>query len=692
MEEQKNRRILIVDDNRAIHEDYRKILVGRNEAEQHAAELAAFEAEMFGAESAPLLELHYEVTSAYQGEEAYAKVVELAARGERFALAFVDMHMPPGWDGVQTITKIWECDPDIQVVICSAYSEYSWEHILSVFGATDRLLILKKPFDAAEVRQLACALSEKWCLARRAHLKLNQLNTMVEERTRDLQAANERLERELVERSQLAASLTASEARLRHDALHDTLTGLPNRALLNDRLRQCLLRARREPTKCFALLFIDLDHFKLTNDTMGHATGDELLVGVGRRLVSSLRAGDSVAFSPQSEVARLGGDEFVVLLESMHQETDAIRVAKRLQTALAKPFELANKEIFVSMSVGIALGRPDYESAEALLRDADTALYQAKANGRGCYAVFDADMHATVMSRWWIENELRNAIERKELRLVYQPVTSIATGELYEFEALLRWRHPERGEISPADFIPVAEEAGLIGAVGKWVLEQAISQLQAWTEPLAELPKFALAVNVSAKQLAYAEFVEELTEILRTRGVPGRRVRLEVTESALMSKAIEGEALARMRELELKLHLDDFGTGHSSLSYLHRIPVDALKIDRSFVKEMETDPISVSIVESIILLAHALGAEVIAEGVETEQQLARLRALRCDMAQGYLFSRPVELPEATAMLERARRERPSMRARDAAKTRGQPSHPPAVVEASETRVHGTRKP
>jgi diguanylate cyclase (GGDEF)-like protein len=420
-----------------------------------------------------------------------------------------------------------------------------------------------------------------------------------------------------------------------------------------------LLRAQRDPSKRFALLFIDLDHFKRTNDTMGHAAGDDLLIGVAGRLVNSLRASDSVAFCPQNEVARLGGDEFVVLLEAMRHESDAIRVAKRLQAAVAAPVELAGKQIFVSMSVGIALGRPDYESAEALLRDADTALYQAKANGRGCYAVFDAEMHAAVMSRWWIENELRHAMERGELRLVYQPVLALASGELSELEALLRWQHPLRGNIPPSDFIPVAEEAGLIGAIGKWVLEQAVSQLRAWQGQLVELPKFALAVNVSAKQLAHPEFVEELTDIMRAHGVPGSRLRLEVTESALMSKAVASSALTRMRELELKFHLDDFGTGHSSLSYLHRVPVDALKIDRTFVNEIETDPISVSIVESIILLAHALGAEVIAEGVETEQQLARLRAMRCDMAQGYLFSKPVELPEATALLDKARLARAS---------------------------------
>jgi diguanylate cyclase (GGDEF)-like protein len=634
MEEHKNRRILIVDDNRAIHEDYRKILGAAESVDAPADALAAFEAQLFGA-AAQAGEVSYELTSAFQGQEADVKIVELAARGERFALAFVDMHMPPGWDGVQTIARIWERDPEVQVVICSAYSEYSWEQLRAAFGSTDRLLILKKPFDMVEVRQLASALSEKWNLARRAELKLAELKSMVEEQTQELRTANERLS---------------------HDAFHDALTGLPNRLLLIDRVRQCLLRAHRDPELGFALLFIDLDHFKLTNDTMGHAAGDDLLKLVAERLVRSLRASDSVAYCPQNEVARLGGDEFVVLLEGLRHEGDAMRVAERLSTAFASPIHVAGKDLFVSMSVGIALGRPDYESAEDMLRDADTALYRAKANGRGTYAVFDADMHAAVMSRWWIENELRSAIERGELRLVYQPVLSIEGGRLCEFEALLRWQHPERGNIPPAEFIPVAEEAGLIAAIGKWVLEAALSQLRAWREQLVDLPDFAVAVNVSAKQLDRPEFVEELTQLLRQYDMPGHRIRLEVTESAVMKES-GAPTLARLRELEVRFHLDDFGTGYSSLSYLHRLPVDALKIDRSFVNLMPTDPVSASVVESIILLAHTLGAEVIAEGVETPEQLARLRALRCNMAQGYLFSRPVPVVEASAFLDKARLER-----------------------------------
>jgi len=441
-----------------------------------------------------------------------------------------------------------------------------------------------------------------------------------------------------------------AEERLWHDALHDSLTGLANRTMMLDRLRNCLLRSKRNPDYRFAVLFADLDRFKLINDSLGHEAGDQLLVGISRRLLQSIRATDSMAQLEQTDISRLGGDEFVVLLDGLRNETDVLRVATRLQESLADPFNIDGKEVFTGMSIGIALGRPDYDKPEDILRDADTALYQGKSNGRGSCALFDATMHASAMSRWWIENALRRAAERGELRLVYQPIVSVRTGELQDLEALLRWQHPMRGAISPADFIPVAEEAGLIGPIGEWVLRTAIEQIRTWSPALDASPELSVAINVSGKQLSRSGLGDLVSRLLGERGVAAQRIRLEVTESALMEKGVSQTMVARLVDLDLKLHLDDFGTGYSSLSYLHQLPVDALKIDRSFVSNMMTDATSASIVESIVALGHTLGAQVIAEGVETEEQLERLRRLKCDLAQGYYFSRPLEAEQVTALI------------------------------------------
>jgi diguanylate cyclase (GGDEF)-like protein/PAS domain S-box-containing protein len=762
----KNRRILVIDDNPEIHDDFRKVLCEK----APDAVLERMEERFFG--EVPTSIETYELDSAYQGAEGVAKVRDALARGHHYAVAFVDMRMPPGWDGVETITKLWEVDPQIQVVICTAYSDTSWEEILARLGASDRLLILKKPFDTAEVCQLACALTEKWSLARLAHLKLSQLKGMVGEQLHEVTIGNLRLRAEIDERRQAEGALRISEERyalaaagsndglwdwdlaagsiylstrwksslgfpaeaissdpgewfgrvhpedlpglkarlhdhlhgtsrhfeaeyrvrhkdgqyrwmlcrglavrsptavavriagsqtditdrrraeeqLRHDALHDALTGLANRALLSERLRLCLLRAKREPDYRFAVLFTDLDRFKLINDTLGHTAGDQLLVGISQRLLHCIRATDFIAHLGANDLARLGGDEFVVLLDGLRGDGDVLRVAKRLQDTLKEPFIIGGREVFSGMSIGIAAGSADYDNPEDILRDADTALYQVKASGRGGCEFFDPSMHAAAMSRWWMENALRRAIERNELRLVYQPVVSVASGELQAFEALLRWTHPERGAISPADFIPVAEETGLINLLGDWVLRTAVAQLALWAPYLASRPDFSVAVNVSGKQLSQPALGDFISDLLSALAIPASRLRLEVTESALMEKGLSTKMVARLVELDLKLHLDDFGTGYSSLSYLHTLPVNALKIDRSFIDRMTHDSTSAAIVQSIITLAHTLGAEVIAEGVEKVEQLEQLRRLDCDAAQGYYFNRPLEVDKATALL------------------------------------------
>jgi diguanylate cyclase (GGDEF)-like protein len=625
MNNRKNRRILIIDDNRAIHEDFRKIL-----ARAENTELDEAEAKLLGVAPARAVAKTevFHVESAFQGEEGWEMVRASVAADNRYAVAFVDMRMPPGWDGVETITKIWEVDPEIQIVLCTAYSDDSWEQIIHKLGHVDRFLILKKPFDTIEVCQLACALTQKWHLARYDHLKLNQLQAMVDEQTRSLQA-------EVVERRK-------SEAQLRYGALHDTLTGLANRALLMDRINRCLERLKRSPDQSFAVIFLDLDRFKVINDGLGHAAGDQLLIELARRLESTLRTGDTVSRREFDHLARLGGDEFVALLEGIRTPAAAVRVANRLQQATGQPFNIDGHEVFVSVSFGIALSNGVYSTPEEILRDADTALSDAKRAGRGGYCLFDQQMHASAMQRLLMESELRRAIERGELRLLYQPVMSLQTGQLVAAEALVRWEHPQRGSISPADFIPLAEETGLVLPLGQWVLREACRQLRAWQTQVPQLRELAVAVNVSGKQFARAQLPAEIATALEETGLHPRHLKLEITETAIMRTGDPALAeLNAVRDMGVQFHLDDFGTGYSSLAYLRRMPIEALKIDRSFVAALGTDRTGTSIVQAIVALASALDMRVVAEGVEHKSQADFLRNLGCDFAQGYFYARPL---------------------------------------------------
>jgi diguanylate cyclase (GGDEF)-like protein/PAS domain S-box-containing protein len=425
-----------------------------------------------------------------------------------------------------------------------------------------------------------------------------------------------------------------AEEQVHHAAYHDALTGLPNRTLLADRLSLSLARAKRNREYQFAVLFLDLDRFKLVNDSLGHTLGDQLLVELGRRLELCMRKPDTVA--------RLGGDEFGMLLDGIKDPYDAIHIAERIQEALLEPFNLNGHEFLTTTSIGIAFSQSGYDFPEDILRDADIAMYRAKANGKARYEVFDVAMHSHAVEMLNLERELRHAIERREVKVHYQPIVSLSDKTLVGFEALARVESAALGPISPAQFIPLAEETGLIIPLGMLVLEEACRQMRKWHEQYPQEQSLTISVNLSSKQFTQLNLVELIKKVLEETGLEPGCLHLEITESVIMEKAQEAtEMLSQLKALGVKLSIDDFGTGYSSLSYLHSFPFDILKIDRSFVCRVATDNESAEIVETILTLAKKLGKKAVAEGVETEDQLAVLQASGCGYGQGYLFSRPL---------------------------------------------------
>ncbi len=432
-----------------------------------------------------------------------------------------------------------------------------------------------------------------------------------------------------------------AEEQIRYAAYHDGLTGLPNRTLLADRMSMAIERAKRSTTYKFAVLFIDLDRFKVVNDTMGHETGDKLLIELASRLTESVRTIDTVA--------RLGGDEFGILLDGILNDKRALEVAERVQSLLSKPFKLDGQEFFTSASVGIAFSNSTYESPDEVLRDADIAMYRAKANGKARYEIFDQRMHTRGVEALRMENDLRRGLERGEIVCYYQPIISLQTGMLAGFEALARWVHPERGLIPPGEFIQLAEETGLIVPLGTSIFTEACHQLKEWQTLAGE--DLTISVNLSAKQFAKTGLVESVRKTIRNIGIQPASVHLEITESILIENVKASiETLTQFKAIGVKLSIDDFGTGYSSLSYLHTFPFDIVKIDRSFVSRMSTDKNSRSIVETIITLGEKLGKIMIAEGIETEEHRTTLSEFSCGFGQGYLFSKPLDKDAATEFI------------------------------------------
>jgi len=439
-----------------------------------------------------------------------------------------------------------------------------------------------------------------------------------------------------------AYRMAGSQTDITEGKVSDPLTGLPNRILFMDRLGRSIERARRHGDYVFAVLSLDLDRFKLVNDSLGHLLGDQLLIAIAQRLESCLRSADTVArFGADHTIARLGGDEFTILLEDITHVSDAIRVAERLQKNLSLPFELDGREVFSSASIGIATSETGYDQPEDLLRDADTAMYRAKVLGKARCEVFDTEMRDQAVARLELETDLRRAVERQEFELHYQPIVWLETNTMTGFEALIRWRHPERGVVSPADFISVAEETGLILPIGSWVLREACRQLRTWQSNDCASSGLTIHVNLSGKQFMQPDLTGQIAAILGETGLAASSVTLEITESTIIENIESVVAiLQQVKALGVRIAIDDFGTGYSSLSYLHRFPIDSLKIDRSFVSAMSTD--RSEIVRAIVGLAHNLRMDVIAEGVETAVHAAQLRELRCEYGQGHFFSEPLD--------------------------------------------------
>ncbi len=440
--------------------------------------------------------------------------------------------------------------------------------------------------------------------------------------------------------------MAGSQTDITDRTMHDALTGLPNRALFVDRLERAALRTQRHPDALFAVILLDIDRFKLVNDSLGHTIGDQLLGVVARRLETSLRPGDTVA--------RLGGDEFAILLEEIANVGDAVQVAQRTHAILAEPYTLDGHEVFTTASIGIALSGSESARPEDFLRDADTALHRAKALGKARHEVFDATMHTRAVTRLRIETDLRRAIERREFRLHYQPIVELPSGRLVGFEALMRWAHPDRGLVPPMEFIPVAEDTGLIVPLGEWGFGEACRQMRAWHERFSTQPPLMISVNLSGKQFVQPDLADRLDRILRETGLAPESLKIEITESVLMDNPESAAlTLARFRALNVQISLDDFGTGYSSLGYLHRFPIDTLKVDRSFVNAMGREGEGSELVRTIITLAHSMDMTVVAEGVETKEQVAQLAALGCEYGQGYYFAKPMSAEDAAVLIDAA---------------------------------------
>lgn len=609
-------RILIIDDNPVIAEDMIKILTPPKPLSN---KLGLLDKELFGESAEPKESVlpAFQIKTASQGLEGIEYIEKAVAEGRPYAVVFVDVRMPPGLDGIETIKRIWKIDPDIQTVICTAFSDYSWEETVAELGVGDNLLILKKPYDNAAVRQLACALAKKWQTMRMTRENIELLEKNFEE------------------------SHTRFRENLEFQATHDALTKLPNRVLLFDRIRTAIHRMKRE-NKLLGIFFFDLDRFKLVNDSLGHEVGDKLLLMVAQRLQAATREEDTVA--------RFGGDEFVMLASGLHKIDSAEKLALKYMKIFQEPFKIANREVIITASIGISLYPSDASTVDSLLKSADLAMYRAKALGANQFHFYTEDLNQQTLERLEREMELRRAVANNEFFLHYQPQMDSDSGKIVSVEALIRWQHPEKGVIPPLDFIPLAEEMGLIIPIGEWVLKEACRQNKAWQD--AKLSPIRMAVNVAMQQLKQRNFVDKVREILEETGLPPEYLEIEITENVILGSLEIIHTVNSLKDLGLQIVLDDFGTGNSSLNYLKKIHIDSLKIDQSFVQNINLNKSDEVIIQAIMSMAKSLDFDVVAEGVESKDQLSFLIEQHCHSIQGFLYSHPSSPEDLEKMLKK----------------------------------------
>lgn len=610
-----NRRILIVDDTASIHADFRKVLCADANGGQS---LDSIEETLFG--TAPAVRQTFVLDSAYQGQEALELVNKALADNAPYALVFIDMRMPPGWDGLDTIEQLWNVDPHLQIALCTAYSDYSFEAIEARLQYDDQLLILKKPFDDLEIRQMATALTWKWQLAHDAALKLMGLERTIEERVQEL-------------------------LKVSHLLQYDALTELPNSTLLGDRLTQAIAVCRRHDTQ-LAVMFIGLDRFKRINNALGHPVGDEMLKQVSQSLVATVRESDSVF--------RYGSDEFVLILNDIKHPQQTQYIAEKLLAAVSATRYVAGHDLSVTASVGISVYPNDSSSAVELIKKAETAMHTIKDQGPNDFSFFIDEMNLRAQEQQSLESAIRLALLRNEFIVHYQPKLDLNSGQIVGAEALIRWHQPDHGWIYPSAFIPVAEDSGLIVPLSQWVLRQACEQARAWQ--VAGLPPICISVNISAIDFRQRNFVANLVEILERTGLAPHLLELEITERVLMQNAEDTlTTLRRIKTLGVRLSIDDFGTGYSSLSYLRRFPIDVLKIDQSFIRGLSENSQDAQLISAIISLGKSLDLNIIAEGVETVEQLVFLKAHQCEEGQGFLFSKAVAAEDFAQLLQAGQR-------------------------------------
>lgn len=735
--------IMIIDDNPSIHQDFIKVLTASNtKSELNHLDKQLFDDDSFLNDSSdPDIECFlpkFIFTTACQGQEAIIKIKENLKKGIHYALAFVDIRMPPGWDGIETIKHMWEVDPDIQVVICTAYSDYSWEDTVKELGIGDNYLILKKPFDVVAVRQLVCALTRKWILANDAKHHEKILQQTVKERTESLQQSlsllrstfessadgilvidlnnklidcnskfismwnipqsmletddgsiflyymlnqlikpreyladvvrlrknmdeigrnivtfksgkilecytlPHRLNEKTIGRVWSFRDITEQanlEKQLKYQALHDPLTQLPNRALLIDRIQASIDYAQKNEQK-FAILYFDLDRFKLINDSLSHEVGDQLLRMVGQRWSSLIRKEDTLA--------RLGGDEFVMICHVAKNE-DISAIGNKILDSMKKPFKIANRDITITPAVGICIYPKDGKTPSELLKSADLAMYQAKERGGNQCYFYATQLHEYSDQCFKLESDLRNALKNKEFFLLYQPQFNLDKENLLSVEALIRWNHPEKGLLLPLDFIPIAEETGIIIPMGEWIISEACQQIKAWHQK--GLPYIRVAINITTRQLQQPNFIYFVEKTLKEYLLDPQYVEFEISENVIITHRDIVKTLNQLKQLGIKIALDDFGTGNSSINYLKQLHIDCLKIDQSFIQNISASRSDEVIIEAIISMARSFNFKVIAEGVESQKQLDFLKQQHCDEVQGFFFSKPLTSAEIEQFLK-----------------------------------------